>query len=272
VPALCREKVVFMLAEKETTENEPCIRWDTAQAPAGRAGGQPTALCYARAKGTVDFTLSLVLLVLTAPLVLFAVALVKLTSRGPAFYSQTRVGRNGLLYAIYKIRTMAHNCESRTGPRWSVPGDPRITRVGRFLRKTHLDELPQLWNVLRGEMSLVGPRPERPEFVMQLEQIIPRYRERLSVHPGVTGLAQIQLPPDTDLESVRRKIAYDVYYVAHMSPWLDLQVLLGTGFHVLGVPFSIVRRLLGLPGGATVERAYHVQPPAPHVFAKLRSA
>src|SRR5438034_1075742 len=164
-----------MLAEKETTENEPCIRWDAAKAPVGVVGGQLTTSWYVRAKGTADFALALVLLLLTAPLVFVAVLFVKLTSRGPAFYSQTRVGRNGLLYAIYKIRTMAHNCESRTGPRWSVPGDPRITRVGRFLRKTHLDELPQLWNVLRGEMSLVGPRPERPEFVMQLEQIIPRY-------------------------------------------------------------------------------------------------
>ena len=105
-----------------------------------------------------------------------------------------RLGKNGRPFRLHKIRTMRHDCEKATGPRWAVPGDPRITPLGRFLRQTHLDELPQLWNVLRGEMSLVGPRPERPEFVPDLEQAIPHYRDRLLVRPGVTGLAQVQLP------------------------------------------------------------------------------
>ena len=133
---------------------------------------------------------------------------------------------------------MIHNCESLTGPRWSMPGDPRITPVGWFLRRTHLDELPQLLNVLRGEMSLIGPRPERPEFVPELERELPGYTQRLAVRPGVTGLAQVQLPPDTDLDSVRRKLAHDLYYIRHVSPWLDLRLLVCTAFYALGVPFA----------------------------------
>jgi lipopolysaccharide/colanic/teichoic acid biosynthesis glycosyltransferase len=179
--------------------------------------------------------------------------LVKLTSRGPVFYSQMRLGRNGQPYRIYKIRTMYHNCESLTGPRWSTPDDPRITPVGRFLRNTHLDEFPQLWNVLRGDMSLVGPRPERPEFVPVLEQAIPRYRDRLLVRPGIAGLAQTHLPADTDLDSVRRKLVYDLYYVRHASLWLDVQIMLCTGGRLLGIPFGVSARLLGVPGAQTVE-------------------
>src|SRR5207248_4660391 len=141
-----------------------------------------------------------------------AMLLVKLTSPGPMLYTQTRLGRRGRPFTIYKIRTMLHDCESLTGPQWSTPGDTRITRVGRWLRRTHIDELPQLWNVLRGDMSLVGPRPERPEFIPELENAIPFYRDRLLVRPGITGLAQVQLPPDTDMDSVRRQLAHDIYY------------------------------------------------------------
>ena len=137
-----------------------------------------------------------------------AAIVVKLTSRGPAFYTQIRLGQDGRAYAIYKLRTMTHDCEKLSGPQWSKKGDCRVTAVGRLLRRSHLDELPQLWNVLRGEMSLIGPRPERPEFVPRLERSLPHYRARLHVRPGVTGLAQVQLPPDTDLGSVRRKLAY----------------------------------------------------------------
>jgi lipopolysaccharide/colanic/teichoic acid biosynthesis glycosyltransferase len=211
---------------------------------------------YLAAKRGFDLLLALVLFILTAPLLLLAMVLVKLTSRGPALYCQTRVGRNGLPFTIYKIRTMVHQCESLTGARWCVPGDNRVTPLGRLLRLTHLDELPQLWNVLWGHMSLVGPRPERPEFVPQLEQAIANYRERLQVRPGVTGLAQLQLPPDTDLESVRRKLAYDVYYVQRVGFLLDLRLLLGTGLKVVGVPFAALRRLLFLPRQEEVDQAY----------------
>src|SRR5947209_15123867 len=123
---------------------------------------------------------------------------------------------------MYKIRSMAHDCERLTGARWATRQDPRVTPVGRFLRKTKIDELPQLWNVLRGEMSLIGPRPERPEFSQNLAACVERYLERVSIRPGMTGLAQISLPPDTDLESVMRKLKYDLCYIDHLSLWLDL--------------------------------------------------
>jgi lipopolysaccharide/colanic/teichoic acid biosynthesis glycosyltransferase len=149
---------------------------------------------------------------------------------------------------------MYHDCERRSGVRWSTAGDPRVTPVGRFLRRTHIDELPQLWNVLKGDMSLVGPRPERPEFVPHLEQCLPGYRERLRVRPGLTGLAQVQLPPDTDLASVRRKLAHDLHYVEQLSFWLDVRILFATIFHVLGLPVTVAR--LFVPGGPAVEQVY----------------
>src|SRR5205814_291249 len=115
--------------------------------------------------------------------------LVRITSRGPAFYTQTRLGLRGRTFTIYKLRSMYEYCENHSGPLWSSKDDPRVTPLGRFIRRTHIDELPQLWNILRGDMSLIGPRPERPEFLPKLETIVPRYRERLRVRPGVTGLA-----------------------------------------------------------------------------------
>src|SRR5262249_56317768 len=126
---------------------------------------------------------------------------------------------------------MGETCGSVTGPRWSMPGAPRVTPLGWFLRASHLDELPQLLNVLKGEMSLIGPRPERPEFIPELERALPCYRQRLNVRPGVTGLAQVQLPADSNLASVRRKLAYDLYYVERLSPWLDRRLLACTAFY-----------------------------------------
>ncbi|HMB06520.1 MAG TPA: sugar transferase [Isosphaeraceae bacterium] len=197
-------------------------------------------------KRAFDVTLSAILLVLSAPLFLLAMVLVKLTSRGPFIYSQVRLGRDRRTFTMYKIRTMAHDCERLTGPRWSTRDDPRVTPIGRLLRRTHLDELPQLWNVLRGEMSLVGPRPERPEIVRSLEIAIPRYADRLAVRPGLTGLAQVQLPPDVDQESVRRKLALDLRYIERANLWLDLRLMLCTGLSLVGVPFASSCRLLGL--------------------------
>jgi lipopolysaccharide/colanic/teichoic acid biosynthesis glycosyltransferase len=211
---------------------------------------------YLRLRRTGEFLVALLLLILTAPLLLLAAVLIKLTSRGPIIYSQTRVGRWGRPFTILKLRTMAHNCEHQSGPQWATAKDPRITWLGRLLRRTHLDELPQLWNVLRGDMSLIGPRPERPEFVVNLEKVIPHYRDRLQVRPGVTGLAQVQLPPDTDLSSVRRKLAYDLYYVRHFNMWLDLRILFCTGFKVLGVSFQLLRLLFRMPCRNTVEDNY----------------
>jgi lipopolysaccharide/colanic/teichoic acid biosynthesis glycosyltransferase len=211
---------------------------------------------YPPCKAIVEFVIAFCLLVLTAPLMLAAAALTKLTSRGPIIYSQVRLGRHGVPYTIYKIRSMIHQCEKLSGPQWCKVGDPRITSIGRFLRATHLDELPQLWNVLRGEMSLVGPRPERPEFIPHLERAIPRYRERLRVRPGVTGLAQVQLAADTDVRSVRRKLTYDLYYVSHMSLWLDTRIILCTVLKVFGVPFPVLRKLFRMPSPLAVRLAY----------------
>jgi lipopolysaccharide/colanic/teichoic acid biosynthesis glycosyltransferase len=231
-----------------------------ARTPAARAWVDdlvpPSARWYLGAKAALDFIIALALLVLTAPLILLAMLLVKLTSPGPALYSQTRLGRHGRPFTLYKVRTMAHDCESLTGPRWSVPGDSRVTAVGRWLRRTHLDELPQLWNVLRGEMSLVGPRPERPEFVPRLEQAVPHYRKRLQVRPGVTGLAQVQLPPDSDLDSVRLKTAYDLHYVCGLHPLLDLRIAWATLLKLAGVPFDRLRAIFRLPRRDVVEAGY----------------
>ena len=150
---------------------------------------------------------------------------------------------------------MIHKAESLTGPRWSLPGDPRITRIGNVLRMTHLDELPQLFNVLFGHMSLIGPRPERPEFLPELEEALPGYRQRLAVRPGVTGLAQVQLPPDSDVDSVRRKLAYDLFYVQRISPWLDLRLMFCTFFYALGVPYRTLGHWFRIPRQEEVEKA-----------------
>jgi lipopolysaccharide/colanic/teichoic acid biosynthesis glycosyltransferase len=225
--------------------------------PASTIPAAPTTLqrCYAPLRRLLDFSAALMLLVITAPLMLLAAFVVRLTSRGPAFYTQARTGRGGRRFTIYKLRTMVDNCESLTGPRWTIPGDPRITPVGWLLRRTHLDELPQLLNVLKGEMSLIGPRPERPEFVATLDRLLPGYSKRHHVLPGITGLAQVQLPPDTDLESVRRKLQYDLYYVRHWGMLLDLRVALGTVLHMFGASFATLRKLHVVPLQVEVENA-----------------
>jgi lipopolysaccharide/colanic/teichoic acid biosynthesis glycosyltransferase len=202
---------------------------------------------YEAWKPWVDFVLAAVLVVLTAPVVLLAALLVKLTSRGPACYSQVRLGRHGRLYTIYKLRTMVQDSESGTGVVWAKTGDPRITPVGKVLRATHIDELPQLLNVLLGDMSLSGPRPERPEIVDYLTTKIPNYTKRLRVRPGITGLAQVQLPPDVNLRGVRNKLVCDLYYIEHISAWLDGRILACTGLLFLGVPLAVSRRLMRIP-------------------------
>jgi lipopolysaccharide/colanic/teichoic acid biosynthesis glycosyltransferase len=209
--------------------------------------GEAIARRYESVKPVLDCWLALILFVLSGPVVLICMILVKLTSRGPAIYTQDRLGQGGKIFTIYKIRTMYEGSERGSGPRWSLPGDSRITPFGRILRACHLDELPQLVNVLRGEMSLVGPRPERPELVGPLEIALPRYRQRLTVRPGVTGLAQVQQSPDTDLPSVRRKLNYDLHYVERMSFGLDLRLILGTVLKCFFVPFDVIAWILRLP-------------------------
>jgi lipopolysaccharide/colanic/teichoic acid biosynthesis glycosyltransferase len=249
------------------------LRKARKSAPAGRVVIFPLRhQWYRTGKTVVDFVLALLLTVPALPIVALSALVVKLTSPGPAFYTQIRVGRAGRPFTIFKIRTMIENCESLTGPRWSIPGDPRVTRVGWFLRATHLDELPQLLNVLRGEMSLIGPRPERPEFLPELEQNLPAYRERLSVRPGVTGLAQVQLPADSDIPSVERKLAHDLYYIRYLSPWLDFRLLICTAFYALGMPFALLSGLLGIPQRGTVQEAMQDVFGVPAPVARRRSA
>lgn len=211
---------------------------------------------YVRVKVILEFCLAAVLLLACSPIILLCALLVKLTSRGPAFYSQIRLGRNGRPFWIYKLRSMYHLCEQHSGPCWSQHGDPRVTPLGRFLRASHLDELPQLWNVLRGEMGLIGPRPERPEFLPSLRQAIPLYEMRMLIRPGVTGLAQVQLPADIDLQSVRVKVAHDLYYVRQVSFWMDLRILLATLFKVCGASFSFLSKGFLMPRLIEVEQHY----------------
>jgi lipopolysaccharide/colanic/teichoic acid biosynthesis glycosyltransferase len=163
-------------------------------------------------------------------LALFTALLVKLDSPAdPVFYHQERVGLNGATFTIHKFRTMRSDAEARTGPVWSGgDSDPRITRVGHFLRKTRLDEVPQLWNVLRGDMSLIGPRPERPQFVEQLTRQIPYYGQRHVVKPGVTGWAQVRYTYGASVEDALEKMQYDLYYVKHLSLRFDLLIALET--------------------------------------------
>jgi lipopolysaccharide/colanic/teichoic acid biosynthesis glycosyltransferase len=213
-----------------------------------RVRGTSISVRYLPIKRLLDLALATLMLVVATPIILISMLLVRLTSRGPMIYAQKRLGQEGRTITIYKIRTMYQDAERDTGAVWSLPGDPRVTPIGRFLRWAHLDELPQLLHILWGEMSLVGPRPERPELVGPLEQALPGYRRRLAVRPGLTGLAQVQQGPDTCLYTVRRKLNYDLYYVERMSFWLDIRVLLGTVLKCSGVPFGTIGRVLGFPG------------------------
>jgi lipopolysaccharide/colanic/teichoic acid biosynthesis glycosyltransferase len=186
-------------------------------------------------KAAFDWVMAAIILVASLPILLVGMLAVRLSSPGPVIYTQSRVGRGGRVFTIYKLRTMYVDCESLTGPRWCVPGDPRITPVGLVLRRLHIDELPQLWNVLRGEMSLIGPRPERPEICAQLRRVIPGYDRRHVVQPGITGFAQIHLPPDTSIGSVRNKVAYDRFYIMRQNLWLELYILVCTALKVVGL-------------------------------------
>ena len=175
----------------------------------------------------LDIALSLAGLAVTAPVLLLVAVLVRLDSAGPALYRQERVGLRGRTFILLKFRSMRIDAEA-AGPCWAAERDPRVTRLGRLLRLTRIDELPQLLNVLAGSMSLVGPRPERPHFVGPLTQAIPHFADRLLVKPGVTGWAQVNHPYGASVEDAREKLAYDLYYVRHRSLALDLIILLAT--------------------------------------------
>jgi len=175
-----------------------------------------------------DILLSAALLLIAAPIVLITALLVKLDSPGPAFYRQIRVGRYGETFEILKLRSMRQDAEAGGTAIWAQKGDPRVTRIGRIIRLIRVDELPQLWTVLKGHMSFVGPRPERPEFVEELERDIPFYGERHMVKPGITGWAQINYPYGASLEDARHKLEYDLYYTKNYSLFLDVLIILQT--------------------------------------------
>jgi sugar transferase (PEP-CTERM system associated) len=179
-------------------------------------------------KRLASIVVSIFGLAVTLPVVPLILAAIKLTSQGDALYKQKRVGLNGKVFDCYKFRTMRADAEADSGPTWAGDDDPRITAVGRFLRMTRLDEIPQLWNVLQGDMCLVGPRPERPEFVEWLSNEIPHYQLRNTVRPGISGWAQIRFKYSRSLEDSREKLRYDLFYLKNMSPGLDFLVFLET--------------------------------------------
>lgn len=179
-------------------------------------------------KRLFDIAASLILIVLTAPLVLATAIAIKLESNGPILYRQRRVGLYNVGFDIVKLRSMRVDAEVNGKAVWAEKDDPRITRIGRIIRKLRIDELPQAWSVLKGEMSFVGPRPERPQFVDDLEQQLPYYAERHMVKPGITGWAQINYPYGASIEDSRQKLEYDLYYAKNYSPFLDLLILLQT--------------------------------------------
>jgi len=219
-------------------------------------GGKPITMLFSLVKRATDIAGAMVGLILTIPLWLTIPVLIKLDSHGPVFYSQTRVGINrrkrqrrsyqqvgteekrrrerrrtdylGRPFKVFKFRTMVNNAEKNSGPVWAAKKDPRITRIGRFLRKTRIDEIPQFWNVLRGDMSLVGPRPERPSFVIDLSTKVKGYANRLDVKPGLTGLAQVENGYDSSLSSVVQKVRYDLEYIEKKSIWTDIKILFKT--------------------------------------------
>lgn len=199
-----------------------------------------TAVSCFRWKAVADPVFAALLLIPGVPLILILVFIVRMTSKGPGLFRQVRVGKGGRRFTMYKLRTMSQDAEKGTGAVWSQANDPRVTRLGRVLRKMHLDELPQLFNVLKGEMALIGPRPERPEFVEILKEEVPGYMERLAVRPGVTGLAQINLPPDSDLMSVWRKLQLDVEYIRTATLWLDFRMFLCTAVRLMAIPGDLV--------------------------------
>ena len=184
-------------------------------------------------KRIFDFLISVTGIIISLPIWIFVSLIIKLDSAGPIIYLQSRAGRNGKPFNILKFRSMVFNAESNTGPVWAGKKDARITSFGRFLRRYHIDETPQLINILKGDMSIIGPRPERPFFVEKLKETYPFYNRRLKIRPGVTGWAQINQPFDTNVKDVHQKLKYDFYYIENLSFRLDIHILIRTIWVVL---------------------------------------
>jgi exopolysaccharide biosynthesis polyprenyl glycosylphosphotransferase len=182
----------------------------------------------AQIKRLIDIAVSLCVLVVGAPVWIAFACIIRLSSPGPAIFKQERIGRNGKPFVMMKFRSMVQDAEKKSGPKWATENDPRITPVGRFIRKTRIDEIPQFINVLKGEMSLVGPRPERAFFIEKLRQEIPWYVRRIKMKPGITGWAQVKHKYDETIEDVKQKVLYDLYYFENMSLSLDIKILIRT--------------------------------------------
>ena len=184
-------------------------------------------------KRLFDLIISLPLCIMLLPVWTIISVAIKINSKGPVFYNQERLGLNSEPFMIHKFRSMVQGAEDKSGPIWASDGDHRITSMGRFLRRFRLDEIPQLINVLKGEMSLIGPRPERPFFVERLREEYPIYDRRFRMRPGITGWSQIKRPSDRDVEDVRQKLKYDFYYIENVGFNLDMKILLNTVVVVL---------------------------------------
>jgi lipopolysaccharide/colanic/teichoic acid biosynthesis glycosyltransferase len=169
-----------------------------------------------------------ILLIFGTPVCLLVTIAIKLEDGGPALFQQVRIGRRGVPFTLYKLRSMRPDAEAESGPQWALVDDERVTRVGWWIRALRIDEIPQAWNVLRGQMSFIGPRPERPEFVSLLSHEIPGYEHRLHIRPGITGWAQVNQPYAGTVEDARVKLEYDLYYLERYSVWLDLRILART--------------------------------------------
>ena len=179
-------------------------------------------------KRSMDLIISLSMLILFSPLIIVTAILIKIDSTGPVLFSQERVGKNKKPYMVYKFRSMVEDAEKQSGPVWASDNDKRVTRVGSVIRKWRIDEMPQLWNVVKGDMSFVGPRPEREFFVKKLEEIIPYYRERFSVKPGISGWAQVCYGYGASVDDAVEKVNYDLFYIKNMSAFMDLMIILRT--------------------------------------------
>jgi lipopolysaccharide/colanic/teichoic acid biosynthesis glycosyltransferase len=234
---------------------------------ADRPSGNPISLdesqgkarIYPFVKAGIEWCAALAMFIIALPVIAVLAAAVKLTSKGPAVYSQTRLGKNGRNYRMFKLRSMVHNAENGTGAVWAARGDARITKIGKILRDTHLDELPQLWNVVKGEMALIGPRPERPELAAGITQRIPEFAGRLKVKPGVTGLAQMLLPADdpndTELLGLRKKLGHDLYYISHQTFGMDLRIAIATPCYFFTAAIEAMRiKMLDPMGRAAIKK------------------
>jgi len=230
---MLERKIPIKISERLTPCRLPAEYWaENILLGVIKEADRPKGCCL-WAKRMLDVIVSAAGIFILSPILVLIGLTVKLTSKGPILYRQNRCGQYGSIFSIYKFRSMRTDAEKHSGPQWAMPGDKRATVIGKYMRLTHIDEIPQLVNVLKGEMSLVGPRPERPEFVYSLHNLVPNYEKRLLVKPGLTGWAQIRHRYDTVLDDVRKKLRYDLFYVKKMCLAVDVKVIVQTASAVL---------------------------------------